>query len=417
MSSSLKLPMTYEVTCGHCHDRLRVEPTTDHVACPHCNAVLAVPSDVARLAENPTLEPSPDDADTGSPEHPGAEKPPSLFDSSVIRAADAPGSSPDFSRWGAPSSSTNAAASAFHPVVHSPSEPPASSIPAFVADATPTKTVNQPPATDPVAAPAPAAASATPASPRTTGQAATEAVSRKTFLALLIYASIVTALCLGLLFLQLGRRSHQLESLPDVVPPHDEDGKISHVLAPVDAPLPAGHVLALGESQRFGDLLVTPLKVTREPLGFTHYRGEETREPAGEVLKLWLRLENVSDDGTSFAPLDADLLFYRGPSTSGAYTLRANNFLAPAGDRSPGSLIAVYDHPPASDWNLAGQDLGAVLAPGETLVTYVPTETGVSAPEGPLTWRVQLRKGIAGNGWGVTTLVEVAFDEQDAQGS
>lgn len=410
MSSSLKLPMTYEVTCGHCHGQLRVEPTAEHVACPHCDAGLTVPDDEARLAGNPTLEPFPDDAAATSPEHAGQERPPSLFDSSVIRAADTPGSSPDFSRWGAPSSSTNAAVSAFHPVVQPHSEPPASSIPAIATAAASAETAGNAPAKTPSAESAPAAASATPAAPRTTGQAAAGTVPRKTFLAVLIYASIVTALCLGLLFLQLSRRSHQLESLPDVVPPRDEDGQISHVLAPVDAPLPEGHVLTLGESQRFGDLLVTPLKVTREPLGFSHYRGEETREPAGEVLKLWLQLENVGDDGKSFAPLDADLLFYRGPSASGAYTLRANNFLAPADDRSAGSLIAVYDHPPESDWNLAGQELGTVLAPGETVVTYVPTETGVTPPEGPLAWRVHLRKGIADNGWGVTTLVEVAFD-------
>src|SRR5690606_28717187 len=150
--------------------------------------------------------------------------------------------------------------------------------------------------------------------------------------------------------------------------------------------------------------------------GFTHRTDDDVREPAGEVLKLWLQLENVGSDGRSFAPLDGNLLFYRGPSTTGAYVLKANNFLTPV-DRSPGSLIAVYDHPPESDWNLAGQNLGVVLEPGESVLTYIPTETGVPTPDGPLAWRVHLRKGIADNGWGVTTLVEVAFDATDVQGS
>lgn len=42
-------------------------------------------------------------------------------------------------------------------------------------------------------------------------------------------------------------------------------------------------------------------------------------------------------------------------------------------------------------------------------MTYVPTATDPPKLTGPLSWRVQVRKGIAENGWGVTTLVEVAF--------
>ncbi|HEX6986050.1 MAG TPA: hypothetical protein VF170_11780 [Planctomycetaceae bacterium] len=232
----------------------------------------------------------------------------------------------------------------------------------------------------------------------------------------MLYASVVTAVGLGLAYLLLTNR-HQLESLPDVVPPKNPDGTISRVLVPPDAALPPGHVLALGETRRFGDLLVTPLKVTREPLAFTHYRGEQTREPAGEVLKLWLKLENVSDAGKSFVPLDADLLFYRAPSPTGAYVLRANNFLAPAADRSPEALVGIYDHPPDSDWNLAGQNLGVTLAPGESVVMFVPTTADPPNLAGPLAWRVHLRKGVADSGWGVTTLVEVAFDPEAVQRS
>lgn len=108
----------------------------------------------------------------------------------------------------------------------------------------------------------------------------------------------MTAVCLGLLYFVATSRARQLESLPDVVPPQ-KNGEISRVLVPPDAALPPGHVLALGESRRFGDLLVTPLKVTREPLAFAHYRGEGKREPAGEVLKLWLKFENVGTHGRS----------------------------------------------------------------------------------------------------------------------
>ena len=437
MSSSLKLPMTYEVHCGRCSERLRIEPNMETVACPHCDTVLAVPEDEALLADGPTLpvvdDATADSAEAADPAPPQSQDPPpsqeaaeathdespSLFDADALHAA-VSDSTPDFSRWGAGSSTTSAAASAFHPVVSEPGEPPASSTPSFdFADpASEPVSDDSAQAVSPVPAPVPAETTiARSRSSRDTAAASGDTVPRSRFLAVLIYASVVTALCLGLLLLRLNSRSHQLESLPDVVPPRDEDGNISHILAPAEAPLPAGHVLALGESQRFGDLLVTPLRVTRESLDFTHRNSQGSREPAGEVFKLWLEFTNVGERGRSFAPLDAELLFYRGPSDTGAYTLRANNFLAPVNTRSPEALIAVYDHPPQSDWNLAGQDLGTVLAPGETLVTYVPTETGVSLPDGSLAWRVHLRKGIANNGWGVTTLVEVAFRSDMVSGS
>ena len=61
MSSSLKLPMTFEANCGHCHDRLMVESTADRAACPHCGTVLVVPDDESSLASLPTLEPAASD--------------------------------------------------------------------------------------------------------------------------------------------------------------------------------------------------------------------------------------------------------------------------------------------------------------------------------------------------------------------
>jgi hypothetical protein len=193
--------------------------------------------------------------------------------------------------------------------------------------------------------------------------------------------------------------------LPDVVAPQNDDGTITRVIVPADAPLPAGHVLSLGETRRFGDVLVTPLRVVREPLEFVHFRGTKTREPAGEVLKLWLRFENVSEDGTSFTPLDDNLLFYRAFGKTGE--LKANNFVA-AADRSAGSLVPVFDQPIGSDWDLAGQNLGMTLAPGESVEMYIPSDIDPPAAAGPSTWRIHLRKGIASNGRGVTTLIEVA---------
>ena len=103
---------------------------------------------------------------------------------------------------------------------------------------------------------------------------------------LLGYAIALTLLFLGLLFT--GRLSLTgnpvLESLPDLrpLPPNEfrriEDG----------AELPKGHVLKLGESRQFGDVVVTPVKLTKEPLKFQGFLSGEINEKltSQPVLKL-----------------------------------------------------------------------------------------------------------------------------------
>jgi hypothetical protein len=361
MNSSFDSSVIHPARCDHCGESL------DRASeCPRCGAV-------ANNSE------SRNSASRSAVDSLGEKKDSSILDTGILRAADATASSPDFSRWGAPSSSI----SKIDGRSEEPIETEPAVTPAVVAVEGDDKEISQ------------------------NCPALSGGVSRGVFLAVLVYASIVTAVCFGLVFLLLSAQQHALESLPDVVPPRDSDGNISRVLAPPEAPLPPGHVLTLGESRRFGDLLVTPVKVTREPLEFVHYRSHERRAPTDNVLKLWLRFENVSERGRRFAPLDAELLFYRRLGNQG---LKANNFLSRADDRS--QFIAVYDHPPGSDWDLAGQNLGTVLDPGEAVEMFVPSETDLPPWNGPFVWRVHVRKGIAENGWGVTTLIEIAFDEK-----
>ena len=126
-------------------------------------------------------------------------------------------------------------------------------------------------------------------------------VSRLAFLLVASYASAVTLVVAWLL---LTARAQRLESLPDVRPLGD--GELLFV--GYNTPLPEGHILQLGESRRFGDVRVTPLRVSAEPLEFRHYENPDaTRDPTAPVLKLWLRLENLSDD-TAFPPYDAALM-------------------------------------------------------------------------------------------------------------
>lgn len=371
-----------------------MNPTEQTVVCPRCSATLAVPDHGTKLSKETIL---PVVEEHAADEHP----------SSIFNADDRPNDGitvpssikvPDFSQWGkhSPDSALLPEADDVSDEAMPPSEIPSS----------PVLRPNVPAFSD-----SPAGGATAPNRDATATETTADSkgrVSRAAFLALTIYASAVTAICLGLLYLAFTNRAHQLESLPDVVPPRDAEGAIAREIVPSTASLPPGHVLELGESQRFGDLLVTPLKVTREPLRFTHYQGNQTREPAGNVLKLWLRLENVSRESKSFAPIDADLLFYR-VAPSNRTAIKTNNFLASASNRSPEQLVAMYDHPVGSDWDLADQKLGTEISPGETLVTYLPTETEFPQLSGTLVWRVHLRKGIADNGWGVTTLVDVTF--------
>ena len=57
---------------------------------------------------------------------------------------------------------------------------------------------------------------------------------------------------------------HPLESLPDIKPL----GPNEYQPIPSDVELPEGHVLKLGESTRFGDVIVTPVRVTNQPTEF-----------------------------------------------------------------------------------------------------------------------------------------------------
>ncbi len=231
------------------------------------------------------------------------------------------------------------------------------------------------------------------------------------------YALLVTALCVTLLMmLSKAREAGQLESLPDLkpIPP----GKVA--IYKINTELPAGHTLKLGDHQRYGNLRVEPLKVTRGTIQFQHFEkaGKVEDYNSAAVLKLWVKFTNESQE-QAFVPLDSDLMFRR--RVDAQENVFANNFLVQKLDK-PRSypLVFVFDHLQSSEWDMAGQQLGKQLEPGESLETYIPTTAdGIDHLQGDLLWRVQLRKGHSPSGNGVTTLVEVAFtaDQIQAEGT
>lgn len=243
----------------------------------------------------------------------------------------------------------------------------------------------------------------------------TDHVSRKLFVGVAGYAIALTLLLLGLLFT--GRMSlfgnHALESLPDLRPlAPNEFRKV-----PDGAELPAGHVMRLGESRRFGDVVVTSVRVTREPLQFQGFLSGviEKKLTTTPVLKLWLTFENVADD-YAFPPFDAGLMSNRTPADSKDAATLANTFLTigiPSGDSDTTRRLN-FLHTMDSNFVIVGQESAKILRPGESLTTFVASsdeESDFSAAEStPFVWRVQFRKGVnVSSGHGVTTLIDLKF--------
>ncbi|QDU40264.1 hypothetical protein Mal4_46200 [Maioricimonas rarisocia] len=226
------------------------------------------------------------------------------------------------------------------------------------------------------------------------------------------YASAITlvAVYLWLKLASAAAHPHHLESLPDVKP--IPDGQFSEYDAA--ASMPAGHTLKLGESQTFGSIEVEVLRVTEDPIRFTHFSGDASRKRSASepVLKLWLRFTNVSDEQV-VVPLDAELLLKRAVNSNGE--MLANNFVIRAEDKPAGEpRVFLFDHPMTSEWDLAQQELGRALEPGESFETYIPSAMdGLDQLDGDLLWRVHFRKGHSPKGYGVTTLIEVAFSRSD----
>src|SRR5690606_28417827 len=110
----------------------------------------------------------------------------------------------------------------------------------------------------------------------TGNQTATSSLSNRRMVIIILasYASAITIAFLLLLFSKNGDANpHQLESLPDI--PAEKVDSLTYV--PPNIKLPPGHTLRIGEKQRFGNILVEPLAIVREPASFVHYTGNDKR--------------------------------------------------------------------------------------------------------------------------------------------
>lgn len=236
--------------------------------------------------------------------------------------------------------------------------------------------------------------------------------SPKVFQILVSYSILLTIAFLYLFFSFFQAKPHQLESLPDIAPP--EEGEFR--LIRENASLAPGHTLQIGETQRFGNIELTPLGVVRGPIEFEHFQGLLGSDvpPTQPVMKLKLKIKNVSTDQV-FAPFDADLLALREHDPKNYDRVYANSWVCKSSDLgNRENRVLLYNHPPTSEFDLKGF-VARPLNPGEEVETFLPTvEEGLGDLEGNLVWRFQVRKGfhpVTFNG--VTTLVEVEFSSDN----
>lgn len=269
----------------------------------------------------------------------------------------------------------------------------------------------------------PVAAAASTSRPMATTASAPSGPSPVAFKMLLSYASAVTVACLYLAYLLMSAPSRSpCLDLPDLKV-HEAKGKKVTTLIYVDpiTPVYRWHRLKLGETRNYGPINVTPLRVTRGPLEFEFFnteeevKAEDTRRSSQPVLKLHLRIENVSEN-LEFAPLDRALVFTKEGDPKNPRRFKANNFICAAeGRRKPENFVWMYDLPPDSLWNVKDQNLDRELKPHETMEAFLPTtEEKIETLSGDLVWRFHFRRGYNQETLhGVTSLIEVAFNTDE----
>ena len=463
--------MAFEMICGQCRGNLLVEHFGVVVACPHCGAHLHVPDPAETAPPEPTpitteppppqpsivAEPPASPVVVQSPvvpaPAPSIAAPPSAsginaaneptvpevappqpvpvsqiaatgaaqpIDATVPAASVAPppASASVLDTEPAVAQASNAVSSGLSDLFGSSASTPTSSAPAHLT-VQPTAVADAIPESDPPfdgnmessqdAIPVQSVASTPRAVPPTSPDRVS--VSKTMFVFLISYASALT-LGFGWLLYQMktGGGSGGLEALPDPVPAK----KTGFLWYPPRTPMTAGHNLEIGDSQRFGNIKVTVLRVTRGPIKFRHFsNANESRRPTFPVLKLWLRLENVSDD-QEIAPLDDQLLFRRSGNNYTEY--KSSQFVCRLDEKrkTKPKIVIAYDHKVGSGWDLVNLPLEKPLAPHESRDYYVPTcEQGLDDLVGSLVWRVHIRKGYSARGNGVTTLFEVHFNSDE----
>ncbi len=228
---------------------------------------------------------------------------------------------------------------------------------------------------------------------------------------------------------------HPLANIPDILGEYEparrmQLGRRLERLPPVDAPLPPGLIVRLGETLTVGDLEVTPEAVEQRRIDIrTVFQSGEVSSTRAtrESLVMRLRLKNLSRD-IWFHPTDPafDRRYQPRRGIPRPYTQ-----LIADGYHAYGGAIDWRGHSGRSTFRrvfVVGQDEDdQPLAPGaerRTVVCTDPMDEQVlrsvkahSGPE-PIVWRVLLRRGLIpfeGREWSVCAVVGVTFDASEVR--
>lgn len=257
-------------------------------------------------------------------------------------------------------------------------------------------------------------------------------------LSLLVPYAVTMTLMAGWLYFQKREQAeadHPLANIPDILGEYEparrmQLGRRLDRLPPVDAPLPPGLLVRLGETLAIGDLEVTPESVEQRRLEIrtVFHNGEMTStRPDRDALVLHLRLRNRSSD-VWFHPTDPafDRKYQPRRGVPKPYTqLIANGYHAYGG---PIEWRGQPGRPLARRVFVVGQEHDdQPLGPGQerrTVICTDPTDEqvlrSVQAHQGPepIVWRVMLRRGLVpfdGREWSVCAVVGVPFVADDVR--
>jgi hypothetical protein len=276
-------------------------------------------------------------------------------------------------------------------------------------------------------------------SPQLTQQVARRAKRESlfaTYLIIILIPYAIFATCVAAYFyFRMKQMPHPLEYLRDSgenPPAKRGTSSVMETISP-ETNLPSRLMLALGQQFRLGDLEIQPVKVERRKLTIcSENRQVRPQETSQDALVLTLRLKNVSQD-VYFTPTDP--VFERQWKlefgSNRPYTL-----LDMGGTRFFGGPIKYM--PRGHQGQFRGDDPreyvkgqehdNQALKPGEERTSIICTDPNnreilktLKSYQGPLVWRVQLRRGLVQIGErevSATAVVGVVFDKKDiANGS
>jgi hypothetical protein len=449
---------TVNFQCGHCGKLMGVPPSLvgQRVRCPHCQQVVLAPVP-------PPAPAGPEPAPAGPPLETSFHVPPPADEDSIFTPPE--------------ESSEDLFGAGLAPRVEMPPElawvpPPAPEPPPAAPDLTlpqaePTVAYVTPPpptpdlgaATQPAgglpfgdagqapppgeAAPGPAAEPAGEIAPEVVAEARRAAAVRPRsggggwiypiLIIPLISYSIFATIALAMVYLR-PPPPDPLEFLPD--PTETPATRLKHQPLNVqDRPLlklPPHLRTPLGQPIQVGDVRVKPTRVEFGKVVF-HSPGRDDTPSRFPTLSLHLEVENVSED-VAFRPMDRFFNRLWNKDRQQFLTNMPFSYLEMGPSRLYGGPCKW--EPRGKEHELVetvvGQDYGRELKPGETFTTFVCVDPDSQDParlaahpeddiaryQGPLTYRVHLRRGLVkhrGRDVSVTTVIGVDFDSKDIQ--